>query len=228
MALLAAPAFALVASELDEVGVRPPPNAVLPLEAELTDLDGRPITLRDAIGGRAAVVVFADYRCPQLCSPILAVTAKALAETGLAPGVDFRLVVVGFNPRSDVSDARGMIDGQIGAASPVGRATAALRAPPDVVARLTAAVGYHYVYDAEHERYAHPAVLLVVGADGRLSRVLSGLAADADDLRLALVEAGHGGVGDLRDQIRLSATASTLKPASIRAGCASCSRRRAD
>jgi protein SCO1/2 len=202
-AALLTPAFALSPAELAGVGVSPPAGAALPLGAELTDLAGRATTLGAAIGGRAAIVVFADYRCPQLCSPILAVAGKALADSGLTPGADFRLVVLGFNPRADAADARRMVDGQIGLATPVGRVTAALLAAPDVAGRLAAAVGYHYVYDKAQGRYAHPAALLAVSPDGRLSRILSGLAADGQDMRLALVEAGQGRVGSLVDQLHL-------------------------
>ena len=48
-----------------------------------------------------AVIVFADYRCTQFCSPILAVTGATLAKSGLDPGRDYRLIVVGFNPSGD-------------------------------------------------------------------------------------------------------------------------------
>ena len=202
--LLGQPAAAALApDQLADVGVRPPPDASLPLDARLTDLDGRPTTLGDAIAGRPAVVIFADYDCPQLCSPILALAGGALAKSGLAPGVDYRLVVIGFNPRASAADGRRMVGGQIGFETAVGRATTALMASEPVAARLTSAIGYHYAYDAENARYAHPVALLVVTANGRLSGVLSGLAISSGDVRLALVEAGKGAVGAIADQIQL-------------------------
>ena len=194
---------ALAPDQLTDVGVRPPPGATLPLDARLTGLDGRATTLGAAIGGRPSVVIFADYDCPQLCSPILALAGDALAKSGLTPGADFRLVVIGFNPRATADDGKRMVGGQIGFDTPVGRATTALIASAPVVARLTAAVGYHYAYDAERGRYAHPVALLVVTANGRLSRVLSGLAISGGDVRLALVEAGKGTIGAIVDQVRL-------------------------
>lgn len=194
---------ALPPDQLAEVGVRPPPGASLPLDARLTDLDGRPTTIQQAIGGKPAVAIFADYDCPQLCSPIVALAGDALARSGLTPGVDFSLVVIGFNPRASAADGRRMIDGQIGLDTAVGRATTALMATEPVAGRLEAAVGYHAVYDDALGRYAHPAALFVVAADGRLSRVLSGLAISGDDLRRALVEAGRGAVGELGDRLRL-------------------------
>jgi protein SCO1 len=203
-ALLGAPALAALAPDaLADIGVRPPPDSTLPLDAALTDLDGQATTLGRAIGGRPSVVVFADYDCPQLCSPILALASAALEQSGLKPGVDYRLVVIGFNPRASASDGKRMVGGEIGFASRVGRATTALIASKPMAARLTSAVGYRYVYDAQRGRYAHPAVLLVVTGGGRLSRVLSGLAISGDDVRLALVEAGRGAIGAIVDQIRV-------------------------
>jgi len=194
---------ALAPDKLADVGVRPPPSARLPLDARLSNLDGRPMTLGEAIDSRPAVVIFADYDCPQLCSPILALAGGALAKSGLAPGVDYRLIVIGFNPRATADDGKRMVADRIGFNTPVGRATVALMASEPVAAKLTEAVGYHYAYDAERGRYAHPVALLVVGADGRLSRVLSGLAISGGDVRDALVEAGKGEVGAIADQIRL-------------------------
>ena len=94
-------AAALTEEQLASVGVNPPPGASVPLDAPLTDLDGRTTTLRRVVGGRPAVIVFADYRCTQLCSPILAVAGDALSKSDLVPGRDYRLIVVGFNPRAD-------------------------------------------------------------------------------------------------------------------------------
>jgi len=55
---------------------------------------------------------------------------------------------------------------------------------------------------ARGEAYAHPAALFVTTPDGRLSRVLSGLSIDGDDVRTALKGATHGGVVAIVDQIR--------------------------
>ena len=182
--------------------VRPPANATLPLDAPLTDVDGRATTLGAAIAGRPAVVIFADYDCQQLCSPIIALTGAALKASGLAPGADYRLAIIGFNPRATAADGRRMVDGQIGFRTPVGSATQALIASPSVSKRLTESVGYHSLYDAENHRYAHPAVLFVVTPEGRLSRVLSGLSINGDGLRTALKGAAQGGVAVIVEQIR--------------------------
>jgi protein SCO1 len=193
----------LAPDQLATIGVDPPPGATFPIGAALIDLDGRETKLGDAIGGKPAVIVFVDYTCKTLCSPILAIAAGALRRSGLTPGADFRLIAIAFNPRNSAEDARRVINAQIDFATPLGHATMALRASAAIAQRLTAAVGYRFAYDAEHDLYAHPAVVLVAGADGRVSRTLSGLALSPDDLRLALVEAGRGAIGTVSDQLHL-------------------------
>ena len=203
LAGFAGPASAsLTPDQLASVGVRPPPDATLPLDAPLTDIDGHSTTLAAAIAGRPAVVIFADYDCQQLCSPIVALAGSALKDSGLTPGADYRLAIIGFNPDATAADARRMVDGQIGLNTPVGRVTSALIASPPVAKLLTAAVGYHFMHDADNHRYAHPAALLVVTPDGRLSRVLSGLSINGDDVSAALKGAARGGVVAIVDQIR--------------------------
>lgn len=196
-------AAALTAEQLASVGVNPPPGATLPLDAPLTDLDGRSTTLRRVIADVPAVVVFADYRCTQLCSPILAVTGEALAKTGLDPGRDYRLIVIDFNQAATVADARQMVGDQIGFDTPVGHATFPLMGSERAVQRLTSSVGYHFVYDTENTRFAHPAALLIVTPGGRLSRILTGLSITSDDAKSALVEAKSGAVAAFVNQVRL-------------------------
>ena len=53
-------------------------------------------------------MIFADYTCRTLCGPIVEFTAAGLAKTGLRPGIDYRLVVIGINPRDGIDTARAM------------------------------------------------------------------------------------------------------------------------
>jgi protein SCO1 len=96
-----------------------------------------------------------------------------------------------------------MVAGQIGFDTPVGRATFPLMGSERSVRQLTTSVGYHFVYDAENIRYAHPAALFIVATNGRLSRILTGLSITGDDARSALIEAKSGAVAAFVKQVRL-------------------------
>ena len=85
----------------------------------------------------------------------------------------------------------------------LGKVATFLTADAASVAALTSALGYRFKYDAEDDVYVHPAAAYVLTADGKVARVLTGLGLSGADMRLALVEAGRGKVGTIRDQVRL-------------------------
>jgi protein SCO1/2 len=194
---------AITAATLGEVAVDAPPSASVPLGLRFVDERGVARTLGAAIGRRPAVLVFADYTCTNLCGPILAFAAAGLEKTGLTPGRDYRLVVVGLDPKDSRAAAQTMKTATLGSNTPLAEASVFLNGTQDAIHAATRAVGYHYVYDPDHDQFAHPAAAFVVTAQGRVVRVLSGLGLSGVDLRLALTDAGEGRVGTLLDQIRL-------------------------
>jgi protein SCO1/2 len=194
---------ALSSGVLAGVSVDAKVNNSLPLSLMFSDDSGAPRTLGEALGGRPSVLIFADYTCRTLCGPILEFAVAGLEKSGLKPGADYRLVVVGIDPKDGVVGARAMRSSHIDAASPLAAATVLLTGDAVAINAATQAVGYHYVYDAEHDQFAHPAAAYVITPQGRIARVLSGLGLDGNDLRLALVDAGQGQIGTFIDHIRL-------------------------
>jgi protein SCO1/2 len=192
---------ALTAAQLEAVAVTPTPDARVPADLVLTDERGAPQRLGDRIAGMPAILVFADFTCRTLCGPTLALTAGALEQSGLRSGRDYRLLVVGLDPKDGPAAAQAMKSAQV--ADPIAQATIFLMADEAAVRTLADAVGYRYVYDPDNDQFAHPVGVFVLAPDGKVARILSGLALNGDDLRLALVEAGHGRIGTIADQIRL-------------------------
>jgi protein SCO1/2 len=191
----------LPASEIASIGVDPPPNAKIPVDASWQDERGRDVRLGDALQAGPVVLIFADFTCTSLCSPMLGTVSGLLADSKLVPGRDYRLLVLGLDPKDGTDDALAMRR-QIGD-SRVLAATAFLRADQQRIGEATRAVGYRFSYDAEHDQFAHPAALLILTVQGGVSRVLSGLGLSSTDLRLALIEAGQGQVGSRGDRLQL-------------------------
>jgi protein SCO1 len=188
---------------LDDLAVEPRLDAALPLDLQFVNEDAQPRTLRDALGGKPAIAIFSDYTCRAMCGPILALASAGLERSGLAAGADYKLVVIGLDPKDNLQSARAAKAAHIGTGTPLAAATVMLTGNEAGITAAAAALGYRYAYDAEHDQFAHPAAAFVVTPDGRVSRVLSGLGLDGADLRLALVEAGEGRVGSLGDRLRL-------------------------
>jgi protein SCO1/2 len=191
------------AAQLAAISATPPPAARLPLQLAFRDESGDSATIGSAIAGIPSVVIFADYTCHTLCGPILEFTAAGLAKSGLTPGADYRLVVIGINPRDGFDRARATRTAHLGSTSPINRGAVFLSGDEASIRAAATAVGLHYSYDSEHDQYAHPAAAYIVDAAGRVRRLLSPLGLDGSDLRLALVDAGGGAIGNLADQIHL-------------------------
>lgn len=185
VALIGAPAAAqLSPNQLDRVTARPPAHARLPGAVRFVDERGRATTLARIARRRPLVLVFADYDCPHVCGPGLALTAAALADTGLAPGRDYRLAVVGLDPRDDAATAERMRERVAPVAA--ARAMALIRGDAAAVRAVTAALGYAYAFDASNDQFAHDASVYVFGGDGRMRAVLPQLGMRPEALRAAL------------------------------------------
>lgn len=193
---------ALTRSQLDGVALAPSADARVPLDDTFRDLDGHTVTLGKALGGRPAILLPVDYTCRTTCGPALSILSGALGATSLVPGRDYRLVLVGLDPRDGAAEARAFSDPQI-EGTPLAASTAVLIGDAAAVARLTHAIGYSYVFDAANDAFAHPTGLVALTADGRVARALSSLALNPTDLKLALVEAGEGRIGSVLTQLSL-------------------------
>lgn len=176
---------ALSERDLAAVAARPSADARLPGQVPFADIAGRRTTLAAVAGDRPLVLVFADYTCRHVCSPGLALTGGALHDTGLIPGRDFRLAVIGIDPRDTMADARHLAR-SLNTAPDVARATTLLTGDPPSIAAATHALGYGYAFDRENDQFAHDAVLYVFAPDGRLAAVLPELGLRPEALAAAL------------------------------------------
>jgi protein SCO1/2 len=188
----------LTEQQIGQVALAPPPGARVPAALVFKTLEGRSLTLGDAIAGRPTLLLPADFTCSEICGPALSIAASALDQTGLEAGRDYSLVVVGIDARDELDAAQRFTSGQIG-----GPGVSVLTGNSDAISSLMKAIGYHFERDAANDAIAHPAGFVTLTADGRVSRALSSLALQPTDLRLALVEAGEGRIGGLAGRLAL-------------------------
>lgn len=175
-------------------------GAAVPRDVALTDHRGRATTLASLLDGeRPLVLVLAYYRCPMLCGLTLNGLARAVQGLDGALHDEYRVATVSFDPRDGPADAeRARVTALDTAELPTdGEAWPFLTAEPGEVERLADALGFQFAYDERTDQYGHPAVVFVITPDGTISRYLHGFSPQPLDLRLAVVEAGRGEVGNL-------------------------------
>ena len=190
---------------LREIGFDQNLDQYVPLDVPFRDESGRTVRLADYFGSRPVVLVFAYYDCPMLCTQVINGLSTALNILSLAPGKDFEIVTVSFNPRDTPATASAKKAVYLERCTRDGAAQAwhFLSGDQPSIDRLTKAAGFRYVWDAETKQFAHPTGVIVLTPDGRLSRYLFGIEYGPRDLRYALVEASAGSVGNAADTLLL-------------------------
>jgi len=190
---------------LENVGIEQHLDAQVPSDLAFTDDTGRPVHLGDYFGKKPLILNLVYYRCTMLCGEALAGLSSAMKLVKFDVGNQFDVVTVSFNPQETAAEAaakkKEMLQryGRPGAAS----GWHFLTGSPDSINALTKAVGFQYQYDATKNQYAHATAIMVLTPQGRISRYFYGVEFPPKDLRMGLVEASEGKIGNPVDQVLL-------------------------
>jgi protein SCO1/2 len=209
-AFAAAPALAQPAAEAAKlpgrVSIAQKLNTRIPLELMFHDEAGKVVRLNRFFGhGKPVLLSFVYFRCPMLCPMVLDGTAESLTNLKYNIGEQFDVITVSIDPRDQPKDAAIMKERYI---RRYGRLDSApgwhfLTSNESAIKALADSVGFQYAYDSRTDQFAHGAALLVLTPDGRTSRYFYGFEYKPRDLRLAIVEASEGKVGNAADQFLL-------------------------
>jgi protein SCO1/2 len=183
---------------LKSIGVDENLGGAVPLDAVFRNERGEEVRLGDFLAGGPALLTLNYYTCPMLCPLTLRkLLASAREMKGIDLARDFRIVTVSINPEDgpDVGRARaGEIHAEMeGVDDPPSR-WPFLLGDAKAVADLTAAVGFRY--RKVGDEFAHPDVVVVLTPAGMISRYLYGIEQDPVTLKMALIEAAGGKIGD--------------------------------
>ena len=177
----------------------------VPLDLNFRDESGQTVRLGDYFGKKPVILSLVYYECPMLCTQVLNGQVTSLRNISFNVGEQFNVVTVSFNPRDTPTLAKAKKEMYL---SRYGRPGAEdgwhfLTGDPKAIASLADSVGFHYVYDALLNQYAHASGIMVLTPQGRISRYFYGIDYSPRDLRLGLVEASAGKIGTPVDQIML-------------------------
>jgi protein SCO1/2 len=208
--LVATTAFAQTSAEKPQlpghVSIAQKLNTQIPLDLQFRDENGKVVRLNQYFGkGRPVLLNFVYFRCPMLCPMVLEGTTSALTHLKFDIGKEFDVITVSIDPRDKAADAARLKEKYI---RHYGRLDSApgwhfLTAHESAIKKLADTVGFQYAYDSRTDQFAHGAALLVLTPDGRTSRYFYGFEFKPRDLRLAIVEASAGKVGNVTDQFLL-------------------------
>lgn len=173
-----------------EVGVEEKLGAEVPASLELVAEDGRRVRLGDLLD-RPTLLTLNYFRCAGICTPQLNGLTDALDRIQGEPG--FQVLTVSFDPRDTPAIAARKRDNylhQLHRPWPAG-SWRFLTGEAGATRALADAVGFRF--QAQGEDFAHPAVVVVLGPPGRVSKYIYGISYLPAELQLAAREAARGG-----------------------------------
>jgi len=200
------PTSAMMPPALQNVGFEPSLNGQMPLDLHFRDETGRDVQLREFFGQKKPVVLaFVYYRCPMLCDQIQMGVVGTLRMLSFNPGRDYEVVFISFDPH-DTPEL---------AAEKKQAALARFHRPETVsgwhfltgsqesIEAITRAANFRFRYDAKSKLFAHASGVMLLTADGRISRYFYGVEYPGRDMRLGLVDASAGRIGSPIDHVLL-------------------------
>lgn len=198
---------------LEGVGVDAKEGAQVPLDRPLRDETGALVTLGQLLQPRRPTILTFNYAgCPMLCSLQLDGLVAGLRGIPSRLGEGFDIITVSMVPDEDVVRNQAFkqkylaqyAGGDVAASTPAAAAGwHFLTGSAEQVDTWARAVGFKFRYVPERDEYAHTAAVMLLSADGILSRYLYGVQFEPRDLRLALAEASAGHIGSTVDRILL-------------------------
>jgi protein SCO1/2 len=191
---------------LVNVGFDPQLNAQLPLDVTFVDETNRPVMLRDYFGQKRPVVLtFVYFTCPMLCSQVEQSLVGTLKMISFNPGADYDVVLISMDPNDTPGEA---LKKKHEALSRFSRpATEAgwhfLTGTKESIDAVAQAAAFRYSYDAKTKFFGHASGILLLTPDGRISRYFFGVEYPPSNVRLGLVDASAGKIGNAVDHILL-------------------------
>jgi len=182
-------------------------GASLPLDAVFRDDEGKQVRLGDYFGPgkKPAVLVFAYYECPMLCTLVLNGMIKSLRPISFTAGDEYQVIAISIDPSETPELARDKKKAYLESYARKGDGGGFhfLTGDEKSIRAAADAVGFKYRYVPESGEFAHAASIYVATPLGQLSRYFFGVEFSSRDLRLALVEAAEGKIGGMVDQLML-------------------------
>jgi protein SCO1/2 len=190
---------------LKDIGIDQKLNNQVPLDLTFRDEHGQIVKLEQYFREKPVVLALVYYQCPMLCNMVLNGMLRSFRALSFDIGGEYDVVTVSFDPQEKPSLARAKQASYIDKYRRPGAVTSwhFLTGDEANIQKLTQAVGFRYKWDPVQKQFAHASGIMVLTPAGRIARYFYGIEYSPSALRLALVEASNGQIGNPVDAVLL-------------------------
>jgi len=190
---------------LKNVGIQQNLTQPLPLDLAFTDDLGRNVRLGDYFGKKPVILSLVYFNCPMLCGEVLSGLEHSLRMMSFDVGKEFEVITVSFDPKDTPEMAAKKKSEFLKRYKRAGAEQGwhFLVGKQDAIDALTKAVGFQYDYNSNTQQFAHAAAIMIATPDGKIAQYYYGVEYPPKDLRLGLVEAAKGKIGNIVDAMLL-------------------------
>ena len=190
---------------LKNVGIEQRLNQQIPPDLLFRDETGKQVRIGDYFGKKPLILSLVYFRCPMLCSEVLAGVEGTLKAQTFDVGKEFDVLTVSFDPKDTPESATEKKAGVLKRYRRPGAASGwhFLTGPPESIEALTKAVGFTYEYDPKTDQFAHSTAIMILTPEGKIAQYYYGLEYPPKDIRLGLIQASQNKIGTLADEVIL-------------------------
>ncbi len=186
-----------------DIGIEQELGAQVPVDAVLKDEEGKAVRIGDYLNqGKPVIIVPMFFRCGGTCIQIQEGSMKCFRAMKYKDiGRDFIVLNISIHPKETSDLARIKKVDALTTYDPKNeRPTAAsgwhfLTGDLDNLKKVMNSIGYKFEYDAVNDRVAHPAGMILLTPDGRVSKYFYGFEYSQRFLLIALADAQAQRVG---------------------------------
>lgn len=174
----------------EQLGIYEHLDSTIDGNLQFVDENGYKVLLKDLIT-KPTVINLVYYECPGICTPLINGLSDVIKQADIVLGTEYQIITISFDPGETYKLARKKKDtyAKINSSDDVKHGWTFLTGDSATVDQLLDQIGFKVKKDGEE--YIHPAALIMLSPNRKITRYLNGVYFNPFDYKLALIEASE-------------------------------------
>lgn len=194
-------------NELQSVGIdQSVLGTQLSMDTQFIDEAGQRGPLKDFfLPQKPALISIVYYGCPSLCGLHMNGVATLFEDFSLTAGKDFNWITITMDTTETPDLAMKKKIAYLDQFEVTGadEGWKFLTSPEESLQKITKEMAFSFKWDEKTKQFAHSSALYVMTPEGKISQIIPGIGFEERTVRLALVQAAGGEIGNVLDQLLL-------------------------